>query len=168
MRAVIQRVRRAQVTVDGRVVGQIGSGLLVLLGIGKGDIAETAGYLAEKTANLRIFDDAGGKMNVSVLESGGAALVVSQFTLYGDVRRGRRPAFERAAPPQEAKEIYEQYAAPPAFFRHTGGNGYFPGPYGPRIGKRRTRHDSPGFREAILRTILRILEKRPAAPFRCQ
>jgi D-tyrosyl-tRNA(Tyr) deacylase len=111
MRAVIQRVRRAQVTVDGRVVGQIGSGLLVLLGIGKGDTAETAGYLAEKTANLRIFDDGGGKMNVSLLESGGAALVVSQFTLYGDVRRGRRPAFERAARPQEAKEIYEQYAA---------------------------------------------------------
>jgi len=109
MRAVIQRVRRAQVTVDGRVVGQIGSGLLVLLGIGKGDSAETAGYLAEKTANLRIFDDAGGKMNVSALESGEAALVVSQFTLYGDVRRGRRPAFERAAPPQEAKDIYEQY-----------------------------------------------------------
>ena len=111
MRAVIQRVRRAQVTVDSRVVGQIGSGLLVLLGIGKGDTAETAGYLAEKTANLRIFDDATGKMNVSLLESGGAALVVSQFTLYGDVRRGRRPAFDRAAPPQEAKGLYEQYAA---------------------------------------------------------
>ena len=111
MRAVIQRVRRAQVTVDGRVVGQIGSGLVVLLGIGKGDTAETAVYLAEKTANLRIFDDAAGKMNISLLESGGAALVVSQFTLYGDVRRGRRPAFDRAAPPQEAKEIYEQYAA---------------------------------------------------------
>jgi D-tyrosyl-tRNA(Tyr) deacylase len=111
MRAVIQRVRRAQVTVDGRVVGQVGSGLVVLLGIGKGDSAETADYLAEKTANLRIFDDAAGKMNVSLLESGRAALVVSQFTLYGDVRRGRRPAFDRAAPPQEAKEIYEQYAA---------------------------------------------------------
>jgi D-tyrosyl-tRNA(Tyr) deacylase len=117
MRAVIQRVRRAQVTVDSRVVGQIGSGLLVLLGIGKGDTAETAGYLAEKTANLRIFDDASGKMNVSLLESGGAALVVSQFTLYGDVRRGRRPAFDRAAPPQEAKEIYEQYAASLRSFR---------------------------------------------------
>jgi D-aminoacyl-tRNA deacylase len=111
MRAVIQRVRRAHVTVDGRVVGQIGAGLVVLVGIGKGDTAETADYLAEKTANLRIFDDASGKMNVSLLESGGAALVVSQFTLYGDVRRGRRPAFDRAAPPQEAKEIYEQYAA---------------------------------------------------------
>jgi len=110
MRAVIQRVRRAQVTVDGRVVGQIESGLVILLGIGKGDAAETAGYLAEKTANLRIFDDAAGKMNLSLLERGGAALVVSQFTLYGDVRRGRRPAFERAAPSQEAKEIYEQFA----------------------------------------------------------
>lgn len=111
MRAVIQRVRRAQVTVEGRVVGQIGSGLMVLLGIGKGDTAEAASFLAEKTANLRIFDDAGGKMNLSLLESGGAALVVSQFTLYGDVRRGRRPGFERAAPPEEAKELYENYAA---------------------------------------------------------
>lgn len=111
MRAVIQRVRRAQVTVEGRVVGQIGSGLMVLLGIGKGDTAEAASFLAEKTANLRIFDDAGGKMNLSLLESGGAALVVSQFTLYGDVRRGRRPGFQRAAPPEEAKELYENYAA---------------------------------------------------------
>lgn len=111
MRAVIQRVRRAQVTVDARVVGQIGCGLVVLLGIGKGDSAETAGYLAEKTAHLRIFDDPSGKMNLSLIEGGGAALVVSQFTLYGDARRGRRPGFDRAAPPQEAKELYEQYAA---------------------------------------------------------
>ena len=111
MRAVIQRVRRAEVTVDGRSVGKIGSGVVVLLGIGKGDAAAAAGYLADKTANLRIFDDAAGKMNISLLEGGGAALVVSQFTLYGDARRGRRPGFERAAPPQEAKEIYEQYAA---------------------------------------------------------
>lgn len=111
MRAVIQRVRRARVTVDGRSVGEIGSGVVVLLGVGKGDTAAAADYLADKTANLRIFDDASGKMNISLLECGGAALVVSQFTLYGDVRRGRRPGFERAAPPQEAKEIYEQYAA---------------------------------------------------------
>jgi len=111
MRAVIQRVRRAQVTVDGRSVGEIGPGVVVLLGIGKGDTAASAEYLADKTANLRIFDDAGGKMNLSLLEGGGAALVVSQFTLYGDVRRGRRPGFERAALPQEAKEIYEQYGA---------------------------------------------------------
>src|SRR5580704_633527 len=110
MRAVIQRVRRARVSVDTRIVGEIGAGVLVLLGVGKGDSSDAASYLAEKTATLRIFNDAGGKMNVSLLESGGAALVVSQFTLYGDVRRGRRPAFERAAPPQEAKEIYEQYA----------------------------------------------------------
>ena len=111
MRAVIQRVRRAQVTVDGRVVSQISSGAVVLLAIGKGDATNAADYLAEKTAYLRIFDDADGKMNISLLESGGAALVVSQFTLYGDVRRGRRPAFERAASPLEAKGIYEQYAA---------------------------------------------------------
>jgi len=111
MRAVIQRVRRARVSVDGRSVGEIGAGALVLLGIAKGDSRETAQHLAEKTANMRIFDDAGGKMNVSLMESGGAALVVSQFTLYGDVRRGRRPGFERAAPPGEANGIYEEYVA---------------------------------------------------------
>jgi len=111
MRAVIQRVRRARVSVDGRSVGEIGAGALVLLGIAKGDSREAAQHLAEKTANMRIFDDAGGKMNVSLMESGGAALVVSQFTLYGDVRRGRRPGFERAAPPGEANGIYEEYVA---------------------------------------------------------
>ena len=111
MRAVIQRVRRARVSVDGRSVGEIGAGVLVLLGIAKGDTGESAHHLAEKTANMRIFDDAEGKMNVSLLESGGAALVVSQFTLYGDVRRGRRPGFERAAPPSEASGIYKEYVA---------------------------------------------------------
>lgn len=111
MRAVIQRVRRARVSVEGRTVGEIGAGIVVLLGIAKGDSGEAAHYLADKTANLRIFDDAVGKMNVSLLESQGAALVVSQFTLYGDVRRGRRPGFERAAPPAEANRIYEEYAA---------------------------------------------------------
>jgi D-tyrosyl-tRNA(Tyr) deacylase len=111
MRAVIQRVRRARVSVDGRSVGEIGAGVLVLLGIAKGDSREAAHHLAEKTANMRIFDDADGKMNVSLIESGGAALIVSQFTLYGDVRRGRRPGFERAAPPGEANGIYEEYVA---------------------------------------------------------
>jgi len=111
MRAVIQRVRRARVSVDQRAVGEIGAGVLVLLGVGKGDSSESAKYLAEKTANLRIFDDAEGKMNVSLLESGGSALVVSQFTLYGDVRRGRRPGFERAAPQAEANMLYEEYVA---------------------------------------------------------
>jgi D-aminoacyl-tRNA deacylase len=110
MRAVIQRVRRARVNVDGRVVGEIGAGAVVLLGIGKGDSSQAAEYLAEKTANMRIFD-VEGKMNVSLLESGRAALVVSQFTLYGDLRRGRRPGFERAAPPVEANALYEEFVA---------------------------------------------------------
>lgn len=109
MRVVIQRVRRARVSVDERVVGEIGAGVLVLLGVGKGDSSEAASYLAEKTASLRIFNDAKGKMNVSLLESGGSALVVSQFTLYGDVRRGRRPGFDHAAPPAEANRLYEEY-----------------------------------------------------------
>ena len=111
MRAVIQRVRRARVSIDGRVVGEIGAGVLVLLGVGKGDSSEAASYLAEKTANLRIFNDGEGRMNVSLLESGGSALVVSQFTLYGDLRRGRRPGFDRAAPPGEANRLYEEYVA---------------------------------------------------------
>jgi D-tyrosyl-tRNA(Tyr) deacylase len=109
MRAVIQRVRQARVSVDGRVVGEIGAGVVVLLGVGKGDTNEAAQYLAEKTAKMRIFDDADRKMNVSLLESGGAALVVSQFTLYGDLSRGRRPGFERAAQPAEANRLYEEY-----------------------------------------------------------
>jgi D-aminoacyl-tRNA deacylase len=109
MRAVIQRVRHARVSVDGRIVGEIGAGIVVLLGIGKGDSNENARYLAEKTAKMRIFDDANQKMNVSLLESRGAALVVSQFTLYGDLSRGRRPGFERAAAPAEANRIYEEY-----------------------------------------------------------
>ena len=111
MRAVIQRVRHARVSVGGRVVGEIGAGVVVLLGIGKGDSNENVRYLAEKTAKIRIFDDADQKMNVSLLENRGAALVVSQFTLYGDLSRGRRPGFERAAPPAEANQLYEEYAA---------------------------------------------------------
>jgi D-tyrosyl-tRNA(Tyr) deacylase len=111
MRAVIQRVRRARVSVEERVVGKIGAGALILLGVGKGDSNGAADYLAEKTANLRIFEDPFGKMNLSLMESGGAALVVSQFTLYGDVRRGRRPGFDRAAPPAEARGIYEHYVS---------------------------------------------------------
>src|SRR4029079_7701567 len=99
MRAVIQRVAIASVTVDNLVVGQIGSGLLVLLGIGASDQVAEAMLLAEKIANMRIFADDGGRFNRSVLDVGGAALVVSQFTLYADTRRGRRPSFAAAAPP---------------------------------------------------------------------
>jgi D-aminoacyl-tRNA deacylase len=109
VRAVLQRVTRARVLVEGKVTGEIGAGLLVLLGVGKEDTPAAAAYLAEKTAHLRIFSDAQGKMNISLLESGGAALVVSQFTLYGDTSRGRRPAFGSAAPPAEAEQLYEEY-----------------------------------------------------------
>jgi D-tyrosyl-tRNA(Tyr) deacylase len=109
MRALLQRVTRARVLVEGKIAGEIGDGLLVLLGVGKDDTAAAADSLAEKTAQLRIFNDAQGKMNVSLLESGGAALVVSQFTLYGDTSRGRRPAFGGAAPPAEARQLYEEF-----------------------------------------------------------
>jgi len=109
LRAVVQRVNRARVVVDGRVTGEIDAGLVVLLAVGRGDTAEIAGSLAEKIANLRIFDDEAGKMNRSVLDAKGAALVVSQFTLYGDVRRGRRPGFEQAAPPELANQLYEEF-----------------------------------------------------------
>ena len=100
MRAVVQRVTRARVTVDSRVAGEIQTGLLILLGVGREDNAESALYLAEKIANLRIFPDDAGKMNRSLVESGGSALVISQFTLYGDVRRGKRPSFDAAAAPE--------------------------------------------------------------------
>jgi D-tyrosyl-tRNA(Tyr) deacylase len=109
VRAVIQRVSRAKVTVEGRTTGEIGTGLVVLLGVGKEDSAEAAAYLAEKTAHLRIFADAEGKMNRSLVDCGGAALVVSQFTLYGDARGQRRPGFIRAAPPEEANRLYEEF-----------------------------------------------------------
>lgn len=109
MRAVLQRVSRASVTVDGTVVGEVGQGLLVLLGVGHGDTAADADYLADKIAHLRIFEDDAGKMNRSLLEVGGAALVISQFTLYGDARKGRRPSFTDAAPPGEANRLYDYF-----------------------------------------------------------
>jgi D-aminoacyl-tRNA deacylase len=109
MRAVVQRVSRARVTVNGETAGEIGLGLLVLLGVGAGDTRADADYLAEKTIGLRIFEDADGKMNLSVAEVGGALLVVSQFTLYGDARRGKRPSFDAAAPPEQARELYEYF-----------------------------------------------------------
>ncbi|MDQ3685869.1 MAG: D-aminoacyl-tRNA deacylase [Acidobacteriota bacterium] len=109
MRAVLQRVMRACVRIEGETIGEIGAGLVVLLGIARDDTAEEAGYLAEKIAALRIFDDVEGRMNLSVKEAGGALLVVSQFTLYGDARRGRRPSWSDAAPPEVAEPLYEQF-----------------------------------------------------------
>jgi D-tyrosyl-tRNA(Tyr) deacylase len=109
MRAVVQRVSRARVNVNGEITGEIGLGLLLLLGVGAGDTHTEADYLAEKAIGLRIFEDAGGKMNLSVAEVGGALLVVSQFTLYGDARRGKRPSFDAAAPPEQARELYEYF-----------------------------------------------------------
>ena len=109
MKAVVQRVTSARVTVDGTVRGEIGDGLLVLLGVAVGDDLVTADRLAEKTLSLRIFEDAGGKMNRSVVDTGGAVLCVSQFTLLGDARRGNRPSFTGAARPEVAREIYEAF-----------------------------------------------------------
>jgi len=109
MRAVIQRVSRAQVSVNGEISGKIERGLLVLLGVAPMDTEADADYLAEKIAGLRIFEDKSGKMNLSTTDVGGALLVVSQFTLYGDVRRGKRPSFDGAAPPQQARELYDHF-----------------------------------------------------------
>lgn len=110
MRAVLQRVSRARVTVEGRVTGEIGPGLLILLGVGHADTPVVAQSFATKCANLRIFEDDQGKMNRSLLETNGGALVVSQFTLYGDARGQRRPSFIAAAPPEQAKALYESFS----------------------------------------------------------
>ena len=111
MRAVVQRVSSASVSVDGEVVGSIERGFLVLLGVGGEDDATDITYLADKIANLRIFPDAEGRMNLSLLDIGGTALIVSQFTLYGDCRRGRRPSFTKAAPPDRADALYTEFVA---------------------------------------------------------
>jgi len=109
MRAVVQRVSRARVTVNREVTGEIAGGLLVLIGVSQSDSESAADYLVEKIAGLRVFEDSEGKMNRSLAESGGAALVVSQFTLYGDVRRGKRPSFDAAARPEQARKLYEHF-----------------------------------------------------------
>ena len=109
MRVVVQRVSRARVTVEGGVTGEITTGLMILLGVGRDDTSVVAGSMAEKVATLRIFEDDQGKMNRSLLDVGASALVVSQFTLYGDARGQRRPSFIAAAPPEQAKKLYEEF-----------------------------------------------------------
>ncbi len=111
MRAVLQRVTRARVRVEGEIVGEINAGLVILLGIAHDDTESDVKYLVEKITGLRIFDDTEGRMNLSVAETGGALLVVSQFTLYGDVRRGRRPSWSEAAAPEKAEPLYESFIA---------------------------------------------------------
>src|SRR5271155_2901613 len=111
MRALLQRVTEARVTVDQVVSGEIGAGLLVLLGVSKPDTEADAEFVAQKVLNLRIFEDENGKMNRSILDTGGAMLVVSQFTLYGDCRKGRRPSFDDAAPAEQARALYEHFVA---------------------------------------------------------
>jgi D-tyrosyl-tRNA(Tyr) deacylase len=110
MRAVVQRVSRAQVAVDGEIVGEVGRGLLVLLGVTHADTEPDADYLAGKIVGLRVFEDENGKMNLDTAAVGGGILVVSQFTLYGDVRRGKRPSFDAAAKPERARQLYEYFA----------------------------------------------------------
>lgn len=109
MRAVLQRVTSARVQVDEHTVGEIGKGLLILLGVAREDAGPDASWLAEKVAALRIFQDPEGRMNLSIKETGGSSLVVSQFTLMGDCRKGRRPGFDKAAPPDQAEQLYEKF-----------------------------------------------------------
>ncbi len=138
MRAVIQRVSRASVTVGGEVVGRIDKGLLVLLGVAEHDTQDDVIYLAAKIVGLRIFPDNEGKMNRSLLEVGGRMLVVSQFTLLGDCRKGRRPSFIEAARPEQAVELYRGFVAEVRGAGGRGRNGAFSGTYGRRAGERRS------------------------------
>jgi len=125
MRIVAQRVSRAKVTVDGQVTGEIGPGLMILLGVGKEDTSQVAAAMAEKAANLRIFEDEQGKMNRSLLDVKGSALVVSQFTLYGDARGQRRPSYIAAGPPELAKRLYEEFSEALRKLGIVVGNGVF-------------------------------------------
>ena len=142
MRAVVQRVTFARVRVDGRVIGEIGRGMLVFAGVEKGDGPNDIAYIAGKVNDLRIFDDAAGKMNLSLAESGGAVLVVSQFTLCGDCRRGRRPSFDDAESPAAAKPLYESLVAALRTLNVKVETGEFQAHMDVELDKRRPRHDA--------------------------
>ena len=156
MRAVIQRVSRASVTVDGEVVGEIGAGLLVLLGVEQGDTQDDVVWMANKVVGLRVFEDGEGKMNLDVGEVGGAVLAVSQFTLLGDCRKGRRPSFVAAARPDEANALYRSFVAEVAgqgqglevaegrFQQHMEVELVNDGPVTLQVDSRLTRHDRHG------------------------
>ena len=125
MRAVVQKVSRAEVRIDGEVVGRVGRGLAVLVAVGKEDTVEAGRTLAEKIVNLRIFPDDQGKLNRSLLETGGSILCISQFTLYGDCRKGRRPSYEGAAPPDKARPLYDSFVESLSAFGITVESGQF-------------------------------------------
>ena len=150
MRAVVQRVSRAQVTVNGEITGGIGLGLLVLLGVGRDDTEADATYLAEKICGLRVFEDDQGKMNRSVQEAGGSVLAVSQFTLYGDVRRGKRPSFDAAAPPEKARQLYEFFVERDSRCRIALRDRPFSGNDEGGIGERGASDNSAGFAQGVL------------------
>ena len=150
MRAVLQRVSRARVTVEERVVAEIAAGLMVLLGVGTADTVATATSMAEKIANLRIFEDDEGKMNRSLLDVKGSAMVVSQFTLYGDARGQRRPSFVAAARPEQAKMLYEEFCSALTKLERSGANGDFSSHHVRRIGQRRAGNHLAGFRQDLL------------------
>ena len=146
MKALVQRVREASVEVDATVVGSIGPGLLVLLGVSSEDEESDAEYLVPKIANLRIFADDANRFNRSVVDVGGEVLVVSQFTLYADTRRGRRPDFTRAAPPEQAERLYEHTVSLLADNRADGGHGSVPGLHAGEVAERRTGDHHAGQR----------------------
>lgn len=146
MRALLQRVSHASVSVEGETVGKTGEGFLILLGVMQGDTGAQAILLAEKTALLRVFEDEAGKMNRSLLDIGGEALVVSQFTLCADTRKGRRPSFTHSAPPQEAKRLYEAYVQALRGLGVARGNGRVRRPYGGVSSQPRSGDDPAGYR----------------------
>ena len=150
MRAVLQRVSQAKVTVDGAVTGEIGAGLLALVAVGRGDTAETAATMVDRVLKLRIFNDEQGKMNLSLLDTGGALLAVSQFTLYGDARGQRRPSFLQAAPPDQGKALYEEFVTMARARGSEGGDGSFSGTHVGGADQRRAGDDSARFGKDIL------------------